>query len=172
MWLKSYKGEVSERDCTGNSNNLVPKGSKLSERNVHAIDATLKTVFERLYLVSGQRLFDQYPSINCVSCHHALGAHTPTAHDATISGFSCLFCTNFFPEWPPQFLCQRVIWSIPVPRPCPGKGVSRYYYCAPLVCVLRVNFSGGFAVWQFYKQTNKQGAHGHCRDRWSGWAAG
>jgi len=34
------------RDCTGSSNNLFPRGSKLS-----AIDVTVKAFFERLYLV-------------------------------------------------------------------------------------------------------------------------
>ena len=36
-----------------------------------------------------------------------------------------------------------------------GPGTSGLpYYCAPLVCVL--TGLGGFAVWRFYKQTNKQ----------------
>jgi len=51
-------------------------------------------------------------------CHHALGAHIPTAHSTTISRFWC----NFFPEWPLNFFVRtihQVIW------PSPGTARSR-----------------------------------------------
>jgi len=40
------------RDCTGSSNNLVPRST-----NVSAIDVTAKAFFERLYVVPGLRQF-------------------------------------------------------------------------------------------------------------------
>jgi len=40
------------RGCAVGSNNLVPRGSKLS-----AIDVIAKAILERLYLVSGLRQF-------------------------------------------------------------------------------------------------------------------
>jgi len=44
----------------------------------------------------------------CALCHHALGAHTPTAHSTAISGFLCRVALQFF--------CQtihQVIWLSP-----------------------------------------------------------
>jgi len=45
-------------DCAGSSNNLVPRGTKLS-----ATDVTAKAFFERLYLVLGLSPFE--PRVNC-----------------------------------------------------------------------------------------------------------
>ena len=59
-------------------------------------------MFERLYLVPGLVPI-------CALCHHALGAHIPTAHVPAISRFQC----NFFPEWPLNYdvsMIHQVIW--------------------------------------------------------------
>jgi len=64
------------QDYTASPNNYFPWPPRLS--TVHVID---KAIFERFYLVPGQTpiyaLFQ-----------HSFFAHTPTAHVATISGFS------------------------------------------------------------------------------------
>jgi len=72
------------RDDAGGHNNCLPtRRCKMS-----AMLVTAKAMFERLYLVPGLVPI-------CALCHHALGAHTPTAHAPAISQFPC----NFFPEW-------------------------------------------------------------------------
>jgi len=69
------------RDCAGRPDNLVPRSTKLS-----AMDVTARAIFEqRLVLVPGPG------APICFVCHHALGAHTPTAHAAANSRFPCLF---------------------------------------------------------------------------------
>jgi len=51
--------------------------------------ATAKAMFEHLYLVPGLVPI-------CALCHHALGAHTPTAHAPAVFGFVC----NLFQSGP------------------------------------------------------------------------
>jgi hypothetical protein len=58
-----------------------------------------------------ERLYDLVPGLVpiCALCHHALGAHTPTAHAPAISQFPC----NFFPEWSLNYdvnKIHQVIW--------------------------------------------------------------
>jgi len=71
---------------------------------------TAKAMFERLYLVPGLVPI-------CALCHHALGAHTPTAHAPAISRFLC----NLFPELPLNYdvsMIHQVNW--PSPGECTG----------------------------------------------------
>ena len=90
------------RDCTGSSNNLVPRIDKVS-----AIDVTAKASFDRLYLVSC------WGTIGKI-CHHVLCApgHIPTSHTVTISRFRCLS----FKPWPLNVcvsMIRLVIWTSP-----------------------------------------------------------
>jgi len=100
------------RDCAASSNNLVPRGAKVS-----AIDVTVKTILhESLYLVSG--LSPIYAPSQLSLC-----THTPTAHSPAISRFPWNF---FFSSDPSIFLSARFAKSsgqVPVPSlPDSGKG--------------------------------------------------
>jgi hypothetical protein len=80
------------RNCARSSNNRGPRWLKLS-----AIDVTVKTVFERLYLVSGLAPIGALSQLSVCS-------HTPTAQSTTISRFLC----NFFPSGPSIVLSARL----------------------------------------------------------------
>jgi len=91
-------------DCAGSSNNLVPRGAKLS-----AIDETAKAFFERLYFVLGLSPFE--PRVNCPY------APTPPPLTQQFLDFRAIFLPSgpsFF--W--QYTIQRAIW------PCPGTLIS------------------------------------------------
>ena len=90
------------RDCAGSPNNPASRCPKLS-----AIDVTAKAIFE--HFVFGSRT-----APICALYHHSLCIHTPTAHSAAISRFSA-FSSKKVPRVAPQFLCQQVIWQVPVP---------------------------------------------------------
>ena len=84
------------RDCVASPNNRGPRWPKLS-----AIDVTVKTIFERLYLVSG--LTPIYAPSQLSLC-----PHTPTAHSAAISRFQC----NFFYPVAPHFFGQHLLFLV------------------------------------------------------------
>ena len=71
-------------DCAGSSNNLVPKGFKLS-----SIDVTEKALFERLYLILGLSSFE--PRVNC-----PYAPTTPTIQINTVSRFLCTWPLIFW----------------------------------------------------------------------------
>jgi len=70
------------RECADRLNNCVPRCPKLS-----AINETGKANLSVCILCW---------RIDGKICHHAIGAHTPTAHSATISRFLCNIPKNFF----------------------------------------------------------------------------
>jgi len=79
------------RDSVASSNNLVPRGTKVS-----AIAVTVKAIFERLYLVLG--LTPIYAPSQLSLC-----THTPTAHSPAISRFPW----DFLPSGPLIFWSAR-----------------------------------------------------------------
>ena len=87
-------------DWAGSSNNLVPRGTKLS-----AIDMTAKTIFECMYLILGLRQFA--PWVNC--------PYAPTPPPLTQQLFLD-FCAIFFPSGP-SFFCQHTIYQVIWPSP-------------------------------------------------------
>jgi len=96
--LRTWVPGLPIQDDAGGHNNCLPSRFKMS-----AILVTAKAMFERLY--------DLVPGLVpiCALCHHALGAHTPTAHAPAISQFPC----NFFPEWSLNYdvnMIHQVIW--------------------------------------------------------------
>jgi len=96
--FRTWVQEVHIRDDAGGHSNCVPtRRCKMS-----AIFMTAKAMFERLYLIPGLVPI-------CALCHHALGAHTPTAHALAISRI----LYNFFPKWPLNYhlsIIHQVIW--------------------------------------------------------------
>jgi len=67
-----------------------------------AIDVTVKTFFERLYLVVGLDTFGTWVNCPCAPT-------TPTVHITNVSQFPC----NFFPEWALIFwiiTIHQVLW--------------------------------------------------------------
>jgi len=87
------------RNCAGSSNNLVPRGTKVS-----AIDVTQKVFFECLYW------FQDWA--NLASSQLSVCSYTPTVHSTTISRFPY----NFFRMWPLIF-CQHKIHQVIWPSP-------------------------------------------------------
>jgi len=87
-------------DCAEISNNLVPRGTKLS-----AIDVTSKAIFERLYVVLGLSPFE--PRVKC--------PYTPTLPPLTRKLFLD-FRAIVFPSGPSffyQHTIHQVIWPSP-----------------------------------------------------------
>ena len=95
-------------NCAGSSNNLVPRGAKLS-----AIDVKAKAFFERLYLVLGLAPI-------CALSQLSVCSHAPTVYSAANSQFSC----SFFLKWPSpgQMLIIPASLSLPLLR---GAAVNR-----------------------------------------------
>jgi len=92
--FRTWVQEVHIRDDAGGHSNCVPtRRCKMS-----AIFMTAKAMFERLYLIPGLVPI-------CALCHHALGAHTPTAHALAISRI----LYNFFPKWPLNIISASFI---------------------------------------------------------------
>ena len=88
------------RNCAGSSNNLVPKGTKVS-----AIDLTPKVFFERLcWFEDWAHLSSESPVCGMCVCYH-----TPTVDQQKIS-------VHFFQMWI-SFLSAH---DSPVIWPCPG----------------------------------------------------
>jgi len=79
------------RNCADISNNLVPKGVKVS-----ITDVKEKTIFEHLYLVPGLSTFG--PWVNW-----PYAPTTPTVYTPTISRFLC----KKFPRMAPQFFLSE-----------------------------------------------------------------
>jgi len=75
------------RDCAASSNNRGPRWLQLS-----AIDVTVKTFFERLYLVLGLAPIGALSQLSVYS-------YTHTAHSPSISRF----LYNYFPRMAPHF---------------------------------------------------------------------
>jgi len=100
-WIICIEFVIPSRDCARISNNLAPKCFKLSAK-----DGREKQFFLRLHLVPGLHHFALF--LICPFYHHALGAHTPTAHSTTISRFLYNFSQvplNLF-----VYTIHQVIW--------------------------------------------------------------
>jgi len=82
-------------DCAESPHDLVLRITMLSAWNVMA-----NIISEHLMLVPGPHLFSPFVTIMMSY------AHTPTAHPAAISWFSCLI----LPEWPLQKLSAQFLW--------------------------------------------------------------
>jgi len=79
------------RDCAGSCNSSAHKRTTMS-----AIDVTVKTFFERVYLIPGLSPFEHRVKCPC--------APTPPPYAQQLFLDFCEFC---FPEWPLNFFCHH-----------------------------------------------------------------
>ena len=94
LWRTAALRLPRARDCTGSSNNLVPRSAKLS-----AIDVTAQEIFGRVYLVPGPHQFAPFTTMP--------SAPTPPPLTEQLFLDFPVFSPSFFPGVAPQFFCQH-----------------------------------------------------------------
>jgi len=118
--VKAMEPGLPIRNCAGSSNNLVPRGTKVS-----AIDVTQREFFERLYWFQDRAHLSLESTVRVLPHHHC----------SPYNYFS--ISVQFFRMWPLIF-CQHTIHQIIWPSPgtlvkahCRTVlGVAKEFFCS------------------------------------------